>query len=166
MEKVTKNVQSKKKRKVTRRFVSRQFGDVFFQTEHFVVTASISEIFRGFEGLLNIDFQCLKFLLRRLRGSCMRKLCAPVRFLQKLGMYVFFHFYTFSQCGIFTRFAFDTAKTWAGASCQYFSDFPKISKTHENQETIERFLLAPKCYENTRDMMQCPKRPPLVNGAL
>ena len=27
-------------------------------------------------------------------------------------------------------------------------------------------MLAPKCCENTGDIMQCPKRPPLVNGAL
>ena len=110
MEKVTKNVQSQKKRKSTRRFVSRQFGEIFSSIVNFVLTTSISEILRGFDGLLNTDFQCLKFLFRRLRVSWMRKLSAPVRFLQKLHVYVFFIFLRSPQYGVFTQVAFDTAK--------------------------------------------------------
>ena len=40
----------------------------------------------------------------------MRKLSAPVRFLQKLHVYVFFIFLRSPQYGVFTQVAFDTAK--------------------------------------------------------
>ena len=97
----------------------------------------------------------------------MRKLSAPVRFLQKLHVYVFFIFLRSPQCGIFTKVAFDTAK---GGREQFICIFRTSQESQKRMKSKEKFkkmfLLAPKCCEITSDLLQCPKRPPLPSGVL
>ena len=71
----------------------------------------------------------------------MRKLSAPMRFLQKLGMYVFFHFYTLSQCGIFPRFAFDTAKRGREQVVSIFRTSQESQKHMKIKKQLKGFCL-------------------------